>query len=167
MGTLDGPILMGNVGNCRLDCVPSSTSWQRLSSPPRSIRTYLESAVGPAPLVAIPYRVKLLGRALLSARTDANIFCTDANIFLMLVLGNAEVPFPSATARTEPAANLPAPTPENLPATPAPATENSLLAVAATAAVTATATVTVTVTRAASTTGASPATNTTTPTASS
>ena len=46
----------------------------------------------------IPYRVKVLGRALLSARTDANTFW-------MLLSGNAEVAFPSTTA----AASLPTP----------------------------------------------------------
>jgi hypothetical protein len=40
---------------------------------------------------AIPYRAKVLGRALLSARTNANSFW-------MLLSGNAEVAFPSTTA---------------------------------------------------------------------
>jgi hypothetical protein len=48
----------------------------------------------------ITYRVKLLGRALLSTRTDANSFW-------MLFSGNAEVAFPSRT--TAVAANLPTP----------------------------------------------------------
>jgi hypothetical protein len=47
------------------------------------------------------YRAKVLGRALLSA-------CTNANIFWMLLSGNAEVAFPSATATTTPTANQPA-----------------------------------------------------------
>jgi hypothetical protein len=46
------------------------------------------------------YRVKVLGRALVSARTDANSFW-------MLLSGNPEVAFPSTTATTTPAANLP------------------------------------------------------------
>jgi hypothetical protein len=45
----------------------------------------------------IPYRTKVLGRALLAARTDANGFW-------MLLSGNAEVAFPSKAA-----ANLPTP----------------------------------------------------------
>jgi hypothetical protein len=57
------------------------------------------------------YRVKVLGRALLSARTNANSFW-------MLLSGNAEVAFPSTTAMATPAANLPT------PATPA-ATSNA------------------------------------------
>jgi hypothetical protein len=50
----------------------------------------------------IPYRAKVLGRALLAARTDANSFW-------MLLSGNPEVAFPSTTATTTPAANLPTP----------------------------------------------------------
>jgi hypothetical protein len=49
------------------------------------------------------YRSKVLGRALLAARTDPNSFW-------MLLSGNAEVVFPSTTATTTPAANLPTPT---------------------------------------------------------
>jgi hypothetical protein len=48
----------------------------------------------------ITYRSKVLGRALLSARTDANSFW-------MLLSGNAEVAFPSTTTTTTPAANPP------------------------------------------------------------
>jgi hypothetical protein len=48
----------------------------------------------------IPYRAKVLGRALLSARTDANRFW-------MLLSGNAEVAFPSSTTTVATAANLP------------------------------------------------------------
>jgi hypothetical protein len=48
----------------------------------------------------ISYRGKVLGRALLSARTDANSFW-------MLLLGNAEVAFPSTTATIAAAASLP------------------------------------------------------------
>jgi hypothetical protein len=48
---------------------------------------------------SIMYRAKVLGRALVSARTDANSFW-------MLLLGNPEVAFPSTTAA---AANLPTP----------------------------------------------------------
>ena len=44
----------------------------------------------------------MLGRALLAVRTDPNRFW-------MLLSGNAEVAFPSTTAATTPAANLPAP----------------------------------------------------------
>jgi hypothetical protein len=50
----------------------------------------------------IPYRSKVLGRALLSARNDANKFW-------MLVSGNAEVAFPSRTTTIAAAANLPTP----------------------------------------------------------
>jgi hypothetical protein len=49
----------------------------------------------------IMYRAKVLGRALLSARTDANSFWR-------LLSGNAEVAFPSITT-TAAAANLPTP----------------------------------------------------------
>jgi hypothetical protein len=52
----------------------------------------------------IPYRAKVLGRALLSARNKPNRFW-------MLLSGNAEVAFPSTTATTTPAASLLAPTP--------------------------------------------------------
>jgi hypothetical protein len=51
----------------------------------------------------IPYRTKLMGRALLATRTDPKRFW-------MLLSGNAEVAFPSMTATTKPAANLPTPT---------------------------------------------------------
>jgi hypothetical protein len=50
----------------------------------------------------IAYRKKVLGRALLAARTDPNSFW-------MLLSGNAEVAFSSTTATTTPAANLPTP----------------------------------------------------------
>jgi hypothetical protein len=51
----------------------------------------------------IVYRAKVLGRALLSARTDANSFW-------MLLSGNPEVALPSATATTTPAVtSLPTP----------------------------------------------------------
>jgi hypothetical protein len=50
----------------------------------------------------IQYRAKVLGRALLSARTDANSFW-------MLLSGNAEIAFPSTTATIAAAANLPTP----------------------------------------------------------
>ena len=50
----------------------------------------------------IPYRAKVLGRALLAVRTDTNIFW-------MLLLGNAEVAFSSVTPTTTQAANLPTP----------------------------------------------------------
>jgi hypothetical protein len=52
----------------------------------------------------IPYRARVLGRALLAVRADANVFW-------MLLSGNAEVAFPSATATTTTAATLPTPTP--------------------------------------------------------
>jgi hypothetical protein len=52
----------------------------------------------------ITYRAKVLGRALMSARTDANRFW-------MLLSGNAEVAFPSATATATLAANTPTPAP--------------------------------------------------------
>jgi hypothetical protein len=48
------------------------------------------------------YRAKVLGRALLSARSDANSFW-------MLLSGNAEVAFPSRTTTIAAAANLPTP----------------------------------------------------------
>jgi hypothetical protein len=47
----------------------------------------------------IPYRAKVLGRALL----------TDLNRFWMLLSGNAEVAFPSSTTTITPAASLPTP----------------------------------------------------------
>jgi hypothetical protein len=50
----------------------------------------------------IPYRVKVLGRALLSARTDPNRFWT-------LLSGNVEVAFPSTAATIAAAANPPTP----------------------------------------------------------
>jgi hypothetical protein len=80
----------------------------------------------------IPYRAKVLGRALLSARTDANIFW-------MLLLGNVEVAFPSATATTTQATNL------LMSATAAAATAASITV----ATVAATATITVKAIRAA------------------
>jgi hypothetical protein len=57
MGLLDGLILMGRVGSSRLDCVAGLTKqvkdfWQRPSSPPRSIQTYLEFTVSQVPSVA-------------------------------------------------------------------------------------------------------------------
>jgi hypothetical protein len=85
----------------------------------------------------IPYRAKVLGRALLAVRSDANRFW-------MLLSGNAEVAFPSTAATIATiaaAAILPAPG-------IAAATSN-------TAVVAATTTVTVTATRATSSTGAS------------
>jgi hypothetical protein len=56
----------------------------------------------------IPYRAKVLGRALLAVRTDPNRFW-------MLLSGNAEVAFPSTTATTTAATSLP--TPANVAAT--------------------------------------------------
>jgi hypothetical protein len=50
----------------------------------------------------IAYRVKILGRALLASRIDANRLW-------MLLSGNAEVAFPPTTATATPAANLPTP----------------------------------------------------------
>jgi hypothetical protein len=50
----------------------------------------------------IAYRAKVLGRAVLSARTDANTFW-------MLLSGNAEVALPSSTTAIAVAANLPTP----------------------------------------------------------
>jgi hypothetical protein len=50
----------------------------------------------------IAYRAKVLGRALLATRTDANRFW-------MLLLGNAEVAFPSRTVTIAAAANHPTP----------------------------------------------------------
>jgi hypothetical protein len=52
----------------------------------------------------IPYRAKVLGRAFLSARTDANSLW-------MLLSGNAEVTFPSTTVTIATASNFPNPTP--------------------------------------------------------
>jgi hypothetical protein len=63
----------------------------------------------------IPYRAKVLERALLSARTNPNIFW-------MLLSGNAEVAlFPSTTVTATPAANLPTPA---APSAAAPSTAN-------------------------------------------
>jgi hypothetical protein len=93
----------------------------------------------------IAYRAKILGRALLSTRTDANSFW-------MLLSGNPQVAFSSTTATTTPAANLPT-TPATADAD-ADATFNA-----------ATAAVTVTATCAASTAGASAVANVATPTA--
>jgi hypothetical protein len=87
----------------------------------------------------IPYRAKVLGRALLALHTDANSFW-------MLLSGNVEVAFPSNTAATTMAASL------ATPATAA-ATSNSAAPVAPTAAVP------ITASRAASTCGASTAAN--------
>jgi hypothetical protein len=50
----------------------------------------------------IPYRAKVLGRALLAVRTDPNRIW-------MLLSGNAEVAFPSSTMNITPAASLPTP----------------------------------------------------------
>jgi hypothetical protein len=50
----------------------------------------------------VTYRAKVLGRALLSARTDANSFW-------MLLSGNAEVSFPPRTTTIAAATNLPTP----------------------------------------------------------
>jgi hypothetical protein len=105
----------------------------------------------------IAYRAKVLGRALLAARTDANSFW-------MLLSGNAEVVFSSPTVTTTPAANLPTPAATNAAA---PANVVPIVA-AATAAATAAAAaaITVTASRAASTAGAAPAVNVTSPSAS-
>jgi hypothetical protein len=92
----------------------------------------------------ITYRAKVLGRALLAARTEANSFW-------MLLSGNPEVAFASTTASTTAASNLP--------------THATAAATSNPAAVAATAAVTVTATRAASRTGASAAANVATPTA--
>jgi hypothetical protein len=73
--------------------------------------------------VPIPYRVKVLGRALLAVRSDPNRFW-------MLISGNAEVAFPSTTATTTPAASL--------PTTAIATTTSNPVSVAATAAVTVT-----------------------------
>jgi hypothetical protein len=88
----------------------------------------------------IAYRAKMLGRALLAARTNAKIFW-------MLLSGKAEVAFPSTTATTTPVANLPTPASGALPVKVAPGV--------ATAAVSAIHTASVTNTRAAFATGAS------------
>jgi hypothetical protein len=73
----------------------------------------------------IPYRAKVLGRALLSARTDANRFW-------MLVSGNAEVAFPSRTLTIAAATNLPTPATAAAAATcRAPSIANAADAVAA------------------------------------
>jgi hypothetical protein len=81
----------------------------------------------------IPYRAKVLGRALLAARTDANSFW-------MILSGNAEVAFPSITTTTAAAANLPTPAaaattttvPGSLPATATNATSSVILSTAST-----------------------------------
>jgi hypothetical protein len=74
----------------------------------RSIVPYLETNRFRPRLLAIqkalpiPYRAKVLGRALLAARSDLNRFW-------MLISGNAEVAFPSTTATTTMPASLPTP----------------------------------------------------------
>jgi hypothetical protein len=71
----------------------------------RSVIPYLETNRFRPRLLAIqqtrpiPYRTKVLGRALVSARTDANIIW-------ILLSGNAEVAFPSTTASVAAAGNL-------------------------------------------------------------
>jgi hypothetical protein len=71
----------------------------------RSVIPYLETNRIRPRLLAIqqtrpiPYRAKVLGRALLSVRTDANSFW-------MLLSGNAEVAFPSTTATIAATGNL-------------------------------------------------------------
>jgi hypothetical protein len=106
---------------------------------PESVIPYLETNRLRPRLLAIQkarpilYRTKVLGRALLSARTDANSFW-------MLLSGNMEVAFPPTTATTTLAANL-----------PTHANADASAAVAATAAVTAA------TTRAASSSGAAAA----------
>jgi hypothetical protein len=71
-----------------------------------SVIPYLESNRFRPRLLAIqrtrpiPYRAKVLGRALLAVRTDPNRFW-------MLLSGNAEVAFPPTTATIAAAANLP------------------------------------------------------------
>jgi hypothetical protein len=92
----------------------------------------------------IPYRVKVLGRALFAVRTDPNHFW-------MLLSGNAEVAFPSTAATTTSAANL--------PTTATAAATSNATPVAATAAVI------VTATHAASATSASAAAHVASPTA--
>jgi hypothetical protein len=73
-----------------------------------SVAPYLETNRLRPRLLASPkarpisYRAKVLGRALLSARTNANIFW-------MLLSGNAEVAFPSTAATTTPAVTTAAP----------------------------------------------------------
>jgi hypothetical protein len=102
----------------------------------------------------IAYRAKVLGRALLAARTDANSFW-------ILLSGNAEVDFSSTrTATTTPAANLPT------PATTNAATNANAAPIVAAAAAAATAAFTVTTRRAASIAGASTTFNVNSPSAS-
>jgi hypothetical protein len=90
-----------------------------------SVIPYLETNLLRPRLLAIPktrpiaYRVKMLGRALLAARTNANSFW-------MLLSGNAEVAFPLRTTTIVAAANLP---------TPATTAATSALNVAAVAAI--------------------------------
>jgi hypothetical protein len=94
----------------------------------------------------IPYRAKVLGSALMAARTDANRFW-------MLLSGNVEATFPSSTATISAAANL-----RNVAAS-----SNAAFSVAATADVSAA--ITITSNKTASTTGASTAAYVATPTA--
>jgi hypothetical protein len=79
----------------------------------------------------IEYRAKVLGRALLAVRTDPNRFW-------MLLSGNAEVAFPSTTATTTAAANLPTPATavatENVPPVVATASTTAASSVVASAA---------------------------------
>jgi hypothetical protein len=120
-----------------------------------SVSPYLETNRFRPRLLAIqrarpvPYRAKVLGRALMAARADANCFW-------MLLSGNAEVAFPSSTTTISAAANLPTPATVG-------ATSNATFSVAATAAISAA--VTITSTRTASTTASSTAANVATPTA--
>jgi hypothetical protein len=60
--------------------------------------------------IPFAYRAKVLGRALLAVRSDPNRFW-------MLLSGNAEVAFPSTTATTTLATNLPTPATVDVPVT--------------------------------------------------
>jgi hypothetical protein len=127
-----------SIQTVRLDRSLTSTEFYR-----ESILPYLKTSRRRPRVRAIQrtrpmtYRAKVLGRALLAARVDANSFW-------MLLSGNSEVAFPST------AANLPTPT--------TAATSNA-------AAVAATTSVTVTATRTASTISASTTANVAAPTA--
>jgi hypothetical protein len=135
--------------NLSIHTIPLADSYREHERFRRSVIPYLERirlrprvrAIKKTP--PFPYRAKVLGRALVAARTDASSFW-------MLLSGNAEVAFPSTTA------NLPAPATAAATAT---AISNTAAAAAATTAVT------VTAVRTASTTGASAAANVATPTA--
>jgi hypothetical protein len=130
-------------------------SWHKLFR--RSVIPYLETNRFRPRLLAIQktrpitYRAMVLGRALLSARNDANSFW-------MLLSGNAEVAFPSGTTTIAEATGLPTPT-TAVAATSTSNTNVDAVAASVMSAVTTTATGSLTVaTDAATTSAATPST---------